>query len=343
MLDAAGGIHLIGAEDLASDSGLFAAIVRSPSCLLLIDEIGRFFIKLNSPKAQSYLTDIMAYLQRLTGSTKGPFLEKVRAEHANTEPRRVLDPNVCLFGTTVPGRLSQGIKRDDISDGFLPRMLAFQSDTPNPPKNGVTDRTPLPAIVEVVRAWVTRPVNADPAGNLDLSVNPMFVDVTPDAQVVFDSFEAANNVRYAKTLRTGIDAMWGRADEHAMRLALIVACGRNFENPLIEQQDAEWACELVEFLFNRMIMEIDDRMADNEHEGAVKGVLKFIADKGSVLKSELMRKFRGLKVQALDGILSTLQQTGEVNQRVVAPEGGIGRPGIWLDHMAILSGKDAKK
>lgn len=343
ILDAAGGIQLIGAEDLASDSGLFAAIVRSPSCLLLIDEIGRFFMKLNKQNAQPYLTDIMAYFQRLTGSTKGRFLEKIRAEHANVEPRSVMDPNVCLFGTTVPGRLSQGIKRDDISDGFLPRMLVLQSDTPNPPKNGVSDRTPPESIVELVHSWVLRPVNSDPTGNLDQSVNPLFVDCSPDAQAVFDAFEVANNARYSKTLRTGFDAVWGRADEHAKRLALVLACGCSFENPVIDRPHAEWACELVLFAFDRMILEIDDNMADNEHEGIIKKVLKAVAEKGTVAKSTLMRMFRGIKAEAWGSILATLQETGDVSLRTVVPDGGRGRPGVWIDCTGVHSRKETKK
>ncbi len=87
---------------------------------------------------------------------------------------------------------------------------------------------------------------------------------------------AANNLRYTKSLRTGIDAMWGRADELALRFALVVACGRESDKPVIERADAEWACELVLFAFNRMILETDDNMADNEHELNVKRVLNEI-------------------------------------------------------------------
>ena len=71
-------------DDYLLKRPLLEALLPDPAApnvprVLLIDEIGRFFMKLNSPYAASYLTDIMAYFQRLTGSTKGPFLEKIRA------------------------------------------------------------------------------------------------------------------------------------------------------------------------------------------------------------------------------------------------------------------------
>lgn len=334
LLSDAGCIFLLGAEDLASDAGLFATIFKQPACLLSVDEIGRFFRMVTNDRAPPHLVAIQTMLMRLSGSADSIFADKVRAENAESAVRVVKNPNVVLLGATVPGRLFQSLKKDDITDGFLPRILCFNSDDPDPDQQGVADKTPPKAMIETIQKWAARAINAYPVGNLDTDPNPLWVDATPDAQIVFDGFLEANRVRKAKVRGSGIDAMWARADEHAWRLALILACGVDFESPVIDRAHAEWACELVAFLIDRTVLEIDDNIAENEHEGSVKRVLKFIASKGAVGKEELMRKFRNLKADALGAIISTLQQTGDVEQRVVT---GKGRPKILIEFIGAVA------
>lgn len=332
LLTEAGAISMLGAEDLASDAGLFSTISKTPSTLLLMDELGRFLRTANDDRAPPHLKNIMSMLMRLSGSADSSFIDKARAEHREIEALVIKNPNLVLFGTTVPGRLLQGLKKDDITDGFVPRFLLFHSDDPDPDKQWVTDKTPPPEMVKTIHEWFRRPINAYPKGDLDLvNPNPLQVDATPEAQLIFDAFEAQNRVRKARTRGTGIDAIWSRADEHAGRLALIVAAGCNFDSPLIDRVHAEWACEVVAFVLDRAIAEIDTGMAENEHEASIKKVLGFIAGKGSVTRSELLRKFRWLKSEALNGIVMTLGVggTGELALRV--GEGKPGCPETWID------------
>lgn len=323
LLADAGVIFLLGAEDLASDAGLFATVFKHPSVLLSIDEIGRFFNTVSSERAPPHLKEIYRSLMRLFSSADSVFSDKARAENAESELRIIKNPNLVLLGATVPGRLFQAIKKDDITDGFLPRILCFHSDDPDPDKQGYADNTPPDELLKLIHRWALRAINAYPTGNLDTDPNPLRVNASPDAQLVFDAFEAGNRLRKAKARGTGLDAMWARAEEHALRLALIVACGCDYEAPIIDRRHAEWACELVTFLIERTVLEIDDNVAENEHEGAVKKVLNFIASKGTVGKEELMRKFRSIKAEALNSILSALAQAGDINQRVAM---GKGRP-----------------
>jgi hypothetical protein len=339
LLTEAGALSLLGAEDLASDAGLFSTLSKMPSSLLLMDEIGRFLRTANDDRAPPHLKSIMTMLMRLSGSADSSFIDKARAEHREIEALVIKNPNLVLFGTTVPGRLLQGLKKDDITDGFVPRFLLFHSDDPDPDKQWVTDKTPPPEMVATIHEWFRRAINAYPKGDLDLvNPNPLQVDATPEAQLVFDAFEAQNRVRKAKTRGTGIDAIWSRADEHAARLALIVACGCNFEAPLIDRAHAEWGCEVVAFVLDRAIAEIDTGMAENEHEGTVKRVLAFIAGKGPVSRRDLGRAFRSVKLEAMNSILTTLGEGGtrEIAMRVDGETGG--RPTVLIEVSRDTSG-----
>lgn len=330
LLQDCGAMHLLGAEGLASAPGLFAAFMKAPSCLLLLDEVGRFFKQVMSPKAPSYMQEIATMLMKLFGSADSAFMEPLKAEHANNAARLVQQPCVGMYGTTVPGRMFESLTIADIIDGFLPRLLTVHSDTPDPEKQQAVDKTPDAELIRTLELWIARPVNAYAAGNLDLNPNPLYVDFSPEAQQVFDEFEAANRVRKAQTRGTGLDAMWARADEHAMKLALVMACGRKFDNPVIEATDASWACELVTFLFDRSIAEIDVNVSENEHESILKKVLHFVAERGVVAKSELLRKFRSVKTDGMKSILENLQETGDVAMQLAPVDltGKGGRPGV---------------
>lgn len=335
LLSEAGCLFLLGAEDLASDAGLFATIYKHPSSLLCMDEIGSFFKMVMADRAPPHLLAIKSLLLRLTGGAVGPFPDKVRAQNADSEVRVVDQPNVCLYGSTVPGRLFQSLKKDDITDGFLPRILCLHSDDPDPDTQRVADKTPPPEMVKLVRRWSTRTINAYPKGDIDLTCNPLIVETSPEAQLVFDEFEKANRGRKNATRGSGIDAIWARADEHAMRLALIVACGCDYDNPVIDRVHAEWACEFVTFVMKRAIVEIDLNVGDSAHELTVKRVLEFFKQEKIVDKSKLSRRFQDLRPFEIKAAMDTLTDSGHISgPRTVTPAGNKGgRPKTVYDFL----------
>ena len=121
--------------------------------------------------------------------------------------------------------------------------------------------------------------------------------------------------------------MWSRADEHAQRLALIVACGRQFDNPVIDRADAEWASDLVTFLYGRTILEIDDKLGENDHELNVKRVVSMIEKRHPepMPKWELGKKLKHMTKTYLASILETLIENREV---VAHSINSGGRPGV---------------
>lgn len=336
LLQDANRMSMIGAEDLASDAGLFGAVYCEPSCLLLLDEVGRFWKAVTAPNAPQYKVDVATALMRFFGTADSTFPEKRKAEHGENPMRIIIQPNVCMYGTTVPGRMFESLKIADVTDGFMPRILMLHSETPDPMPQIPGDRTPDPGLIDVIRMWIARPVNAYTTGNnlADLVPNPLYVDASPEAEQQFDAFEAKNRDRRTATRGTGIDAMWARAIEHARRLALIVACGRDFDSPIIQVDDATWGCELVTAVFNRSISEIDSRVSENEQESTLKMISDYLADAGSVARSTLLRKFRNVKTTEMNAHLGRLQETDQISVALAEKaEAAAGRPALmvtWL-------------
>ncbi|MCC6530944.1 MAG: bifunctional DNA primase/polymerase [Burkholderiales bacterium] len=328
ILEGADALSLLGGERLASDAGLFSALHASPSSILLLDEVGRFLRTVTAPRAPAYLVNLATMLMELTSAANRIFLEKRRAEHAKEKLKLIHQPNVCMYGTTVPGRLFQAITRVDVEDGFFPRLLIFPCDTPAPVPQRPADRTVPAKLIETVKAWMDRPVNAAPSGNLDALIpKPQVVPINTRAQQCFDDLQADADRRRLQYRGTGLDAMWSRCHEHALRLALIRAAGIEFEAPVITEPDAIWAIELAQYLVGCSVQEIENQVAENLHEHAVKKVATFIRIKGRVSMTELARSFRWLKGRERDDVLGILREAGQAEIEREATEG---RSRIWI-------------
>lgn len=324
-------LPMLGAEKLASDQGLFGAIYNSPSCLLLLDEVGRFMKTINSPKAPTHLATIATSLMELTGSADSIYTEKRRAEHIDSKspPKIIYQPNVCMYGTTVPGRLFESITPDEIADGFLPRILIFQSDEPDPDSREVSTRAPAAELVRDVSWYAGLSVTPNPTGNLDDVPNPRTMKASKEAQRTFADLKAIERKNKRETRGSGIDAMWSRLTEHGIRLALIRAAGCNPEDPQITADDAQWGADLAQYLITTTIVEIGRNVQRNEQEGSVNKVARFIREQGKVSFSSIGARFKNLKSHEREDIIATLIEAGDVTAFKQTGEGRTGRMIVW--------------
>jgi hypothetical protein len=322
---ASGMTRYIGAEKLASDQGLFALLEAQPSCLALLDEFGRILRVLNNERAPAHLQQLLTTLMELFGSADSYIIEKQRAEHTNgNAPRQVTNPNLCIYATTVPGRLYQGLTPDEITDGFLPRFLVFESDAPDPPMCQPTDPEPNGALIDRNTRWNTAPTNAESDGNLAnlaraAPVKPALIAMTDDAAALFAKSGGYWRARKQAARGSGLDALWARAYEHALRLALIVGAGAA---GTIDATTAAWACELTDFLLLRAAAQAGACVASNEYEGSVQKVQAFICASGTTDLRAISRKFRWLKTKERDGVITSLLDAQLIEVATTTPPTG---------------------
>lgn len=331
---ASGMTRYIGAEKLASDQGLFALLDSQPACLALLDEFGRTLRVINNDRAPAHLQQLMTTIMELFGSADSYIIEKIRAEHTNgAAPRQIVAPNLCIYATTVPGRLYQGLTPDEITDGFLPRFLVFESDTPDPDMCAAMNSEPSAALIEQCAAWHDAPTNAQPTGNLDnlaklAPVHPRLIPMTDEADNVLTQSAAFWRARKKETRGSGLDAVWARAFEHAARLALIVAAG---SGGVIDRATAAWSCELTDFLLERSCVQAQACVASNEYEGTVQRVQVYIREQGQTTLAALTRKFRAIKPKERDGILSALLDAQQIEVSTSKTAGRATTTIVWVD------------
>lgn len=318
LFKAAGASRLVIAERLSSDNGLFAALKRQPVGMLLADELGRFLKAVMGKNAPPYLTEIASSLMQLTGAAESTFEEKQRAEHMDKEKIVIEQPNLVIYGTTVPNRLFQALSIDDVIDGLFARFMIFTSNDADPEPQSVTDKSVPEHLIEQIKAWVGRTINADvAAGNIEALIpNPYVVEATPGAALVLAAFDLTMRARKRAASDRGIDVIWGRAHAHACRMAMARAAGISFAEPMVQESDAQWACEVVDHVTSEMVFGIEASMSSNDQESAVMKVKDVIAKKGEITMRDLQRRFQNLKPAHLREIVAHLVETDQVHQEV---------------------------
>ena len=99
-----------------------------------------------------------------------------------------------------------------------------------------------------------------------------------------------------------------------MKLALIVAVGRNPARPVIESGDAEWAIRFVRHFAGRTMEAVERHVADTETEAHLKRLREIIraAGREGLSKSEITRASQWLKARDRNEILDTLIESGDI-------------------------------
>jgi len=297
-----------GNEDLASDAGLVTAVEQQPAVLFQIDEFGRFLRTIGDPKKAPHLFNVLTALMKLYSSADTVFRGKA---YADKKRNKVIDqPCVSVYGTTVPDHFFESLTAESLSDGFIARLLVFESGT-TPPRLRSRQRDVPEPILEAVRWWG----DFKPGGNLRVEhPQPIVIPTSDEAGAVFDELAGIVDVELERPEESG-RSLWARAEEKACRLALVYACSANHEEPRIDAHAARWACDLSAYLTRRMLFICHEWVADGQFDAKQKRVLRVIRRAGgTITRSELCRKTQSLTQRERQEVIDNLLETGQIVQ-----------------------------
>lgn len=315
ILDSADASHLRLGQ-VTSDSAIEWALRRQPRLALLIDEAGYFFSGVTDARAKgSPQYAIKPALLELWSSAGSRWVGKQRVpkDGKTDAPPVVIDnPHLCLYSTSQPQILFEGLTRTDLRDGWLARNLFFISTTrPKPVFK------PVATVPNDIRAEVF----AYRAGE---NAEIVTVPDSTESRTIFDGF---NDLVHAKMLaadKSGDETnyLYGKALENARRIALILAVSRA-GNPLkakIGAEDAEYAVKLVDYLISTIIDCVAENLSENADEKAKKRILKVIGAGGmkGIMRSELTRKTQFIRRNMREEYLADLIDSGEVVARGIS-------------------------
>lgn len=321
VLAQAGLERFLGGEKIASGSGLIAALERNPSAIFTIDEIG-FLMHAAADRRRSpgHKTEILDNLTQFYSTAAYTFLGTEYADQKE-KPRRVIEqPCLCLYGLTTPSVFWGSLSSSNTLDGSLARMLIFESPDSYPDANRDIIVSPAPDdLVAVMRAVAD---GADGHVALGLGEGPQ-VRPTPYVVEYEDQLARARaadiDIEQTRLLRsyagTPLTSIIARLGENAVKVALIRAISDNPPQPKLSVADLEWGYDIARQSVDTLLKAIEERVADNEHEAALKRVFKIVCEAGSagIDRSTLTRRTQWLRdAKHRRSILDDLVEAGTV-------------------------------
>ncbi|QMU59046.1 MAG: DUF3987 domain-containing protein [Boseongicola sp.] len=318
----AGLAHHLGGNKIASGAGLLTALHRQPAILFQIDEFGMFLAAAaDRRRSPRHITEILDNMTELYTAAGGIFLG---AEYANrdgsNERRDINQPCLSVYGTTTPLHFWGALQGANVVDGSLARFLILPSDEDYPDENiAVGMRQADPTLIAGLQSVACG--GGHQKGNLagktadqNTAVNPTIVPMTEEARARFKALSAELTGELRAAAGTAFTAILARIGENALKLALIVAVGRDPTNPGIDLSAADWAIDFVRHYARRTMEAVERHVADTETEAHLKRLKEIIRAAGAkgIAKSEITRASQWLKSRDRDENLLTLIESGDV-------------------------------
>ena len=152
-----------------------------------------------------------------------------------------------IIGETTPGAYEEGINASMAEDGFLSRFITIEygGDTEDNVYH-IEDKPDVP--LEILELFHSVFYNLDEHGQK--------VKMTEEARCLYTEFLKHKDKMLSGVENEAIRQLWSRAPLKALKLAALVACGENLDEPVIDGVGFQWALEVLRYsiqkLFNRI-------------------------------------------------------------------------------------------
>lgn len=299
------GKHIMGKP--TSGTGLITGLQKANNVAFLrLDELGRYLSIAMNHNAGGYLKEIISYVIELFSCANDYFEGKQYASDKENPSMELVNPHLCVLGSSVKSRIVESCTSGDAIDGFLNRWILFETeDEPARNKNVQHRITPPQHILDAIQ----KIIDEDPNGQYGLveGQEPIVKEVryTPEAYQIMDKFLDEAHELKVKT-PDPLKALYGRISEHTPKIALTLC-----DNEKIRERDVLLAIEIIT-QSNKLIADFAGLIADNEQEKTVLKVLAIIKSHNGILHGDLTKKTRFISGRTRKEILNDLVQSGEV-------------------------------
>jgi hypothetical protein len=307
----------LGGNKIASGAGLLSAAFRHPAILFQQDEFGMFLQGITDRKrAPRHIAEIMDHLTELYTSANGAFLGTEYGDQKINPRRDIIQPCVCLHGTTTPGHFWGALKSANAVDGSLARFLMFESEDDYPNAQEVSaSRDPSQALIDDLQA-IAHSGDGNLAGVMmqgDVEPkDPMVVPFDDESGAAMQALEEEITGRLRDAKGTVYTSILARQWEHTARLAMIRAVSRDSKSPRVVIDDVRWADIVVQRSVELLCGGIEKYVSDNEVMRWKKKILEAIREAGQegISKAELARKTQALTGRDRNQYLDDLRESG---------------------------------
>jgi len=334
LLEEAGLEELIGPAGYTSSAGVLSALTNKPTHVSVIDELGRQ-LKAAAAKGNQHKQDSITSIMEVFGRTDGTLRQAgyatntMKSSEAAKLESVVKRPSLTLVGMSTPSEFMQAIGGGDVASGLLNRFIIVKSEI------GVqmSQKKRRSAISVRLSNWAKEHASAQigdlDAGNIhDMPPHPIEVPFTREAEDILRQYEERLVAAIKKETGTGLEAMYNRSREVAMRLSLIVA--RSLGQDEISRDAMEWSIDYVNHYAKQTIEMFRSNMAEGPFEATCKAVYVKIEKSGlaGLTERDLSRSvsaFANLDRRKRADVLDALQNDRGIECRD-QNQGARGRP-----------------
>jgi hypothetical protein len=312
---------LIGPGGYTSSGAVMTWLLKKSNQIAIMDELGRDLEaagRESNSNSMSMLTALMKiYSKQMSIYSGVGYSDHTKKRTTDDDTEVVRHPSITICGMTTPATLYGAMTSAYITNGFLPRLIiceAVYGRQPSKRRDQITWTIPP----ELIRWCQEHQDQQD--GNLpigpELPPTPIIIPISDVAYEMFAEYEAEYMILQDANEAIGLDAMWGRCRENAMRLSLIaaVSCG----SKSVEAGHAEWAISYVKYYSEQTIKAIRGNISDSPFEAVLKNVYSIIKKSGDAgyTESEIIKRSR--KLQALEPkhrteVFKSLQDTDHIS------------------------------
>lgn len=302
----------MGGDSIASGQAVVSALSKHPSKLFMIDEFGKFLGALTGQKAAPHQRDIITKLMVLYSSAGSVYRGTEYADQKERPREDIVNPNACVYGTSVPENFWGAMSSSEGGDGTMSRLIVINTDGQRPDRQRPKMADPAPALVKAIQALAHHKVNTGNLTNNTPSTLDQASQVVPMTDAVFSAWENLDD-DMTENMKDAISAsIYSRVAENAAKLAMVYAVAQDHHSPVIDPAAFSWGREMSLWSANTLMHNIGRNVADNQQEASHKKVMNMIHDAGTIRRRDLMRRCKFLKKRELDEIVSTALETGEI-------------------------------
>lgn len=271
-----------GPGDIPSGQGLMRFLGRTdrkPSCISIFGEMADTFERWcdpNSSSAEKLIKKVLLDVYQKSGY--GSWSDEVPYSQNDKTVPAVKSPAYSFLGESVPGKFYNLLTEDLIADGFLTRVSVMEYKGARPAYNDRVGTVEVPKLlVDKLTSLVTS------VFTLNQSDSVHIVRHTPQAQQILDSFNRYADSRLDSTDNPFLVQLWNRAHLKALKLASLVAVGINWYDPLVDDNCANWAINIVvheteQFIAKFQSGDVGEVVSDSRQLSDMKKTIKRFLD-----------------------------------------------------------------
>lgn len=332
---------VIGAEDISSDVGIVNSVAKNPAQVMLLDELSHLLNVARSKASAAHMQMVVTVFLKMYSSSRGHFKSK---QYADDEKVKIIDqPCASLFGVSTPEGFYKALSREDLTSGLLSRMVMFSTGDHDPLGRKPHQLPVPPEAIAWMKAWrAVNPIKNPLALTLEGRpiIEPTMVLMTQEAEEISEAFEREMHAAKQEARKRGMDALYVRARENALKFAMLRACAHlpieqsdgvwvpDWDSLRVTAEDMRWACELSRQTILQMDRKAGEEIVEGNFEAMVKTMRNIVrnAEENGITVREIKRTPGGrLPQRTLDDVLGNLTEAKEIFLSMNVREGKPGR------------------